>query len=468
MLTRLIAALVSLFICIPAYAQFGGISLQAGNSTVQASTVTANLASTSFTVPTNFVGWSQEQADVIYYPGFFDSTNASFVNLTKLLGPCGFIRVGGNTQDTPNSFTSTTPVWTSGLATGLANMANALGSCWTINVGLDLKHNNSTQPMANITAINAAFSGLSNTLMYNFGNEPDLFGISESTYQTNWNAFYTTYLADGFTNVLEATEVSSASNYAWIDGLTPGVSGLSLETTHYYQGANPTSFAAVISNSLSQSFASQIAHAPGKYRLDETNMGFDSLTQGISNATVGTAWYLNMSTRLAGQGGVGLSPHVCGSTQCATAGGFPGRTGWLSNWYNVSGSNYSPAPIFYGMYLFSKIEGQPIAATTNSGSGSIGSFATIGGGGNANIIVVNNSTTNQVNIKPAQSNSWSTAKIFNVEPGSVNGCGDVAPQTLNNTPIGNGGANVQAAYTITNGQVVNLQPCGAALIQIQP
>jgi hypothetical protein len=105
---------IAVFWCVACFAQLGGAMF--GGSNPQSETVTANLASMSYTIPNNFVGRSQELADVI--PGgapisgegsLLTSSTTTMIAMAQLLWPYGYIRIGGNSQDTPNDYTSTIP-----------------------------------------------------------------------------------------------------------------------------------------------------------------------------------------------------------------------------------------------------------------------------------------------------------------------------------------------------------------------
>jgi hypothetical protein len=60
-----------------------------------------------------------------------------------------------------------------------------------------------------------------------------------------------------------------------------------------------------------------------------------------------------------------------------------------------------------------------------------------------------------------------TAKVLEVEPAGKQWCFD-PKATIGGAPISEGGTWAGAPYTISNGATLTLQPCGTALVQMQP
>jgi hypothetical protein len=134
----------------------------------------------------------------------------------------------------------------------------------------------------------------------------------------------------------------------------------------------------------------------------------------------------------------------------------------------VADNNFIPTPVFYGMYLFSKIQGQQTVTVAYSNAVSfVQAMATKNGNGNANILVTNNDANNPVAIKPDQSNSWTTANVLQIKSATGSGCTD-ASVTVGGAAIGESGSWTGAAFALSKGQSFTLGPCESALIQIQP
>jgi len=115
----------------------------------------------------------------------------------------------------------------------------------------------------------------------------------------------------------------------------------------------------------------------------------------------------------------------------------------------------------------SKLEGQVTATATNTGTGSIVSLATVGQNGNANIVVINQDINTPVTITPAQSSSWTFAKVMVLADATHSGCADTNV-TLGGATIGEGGSWSPTWQYVNNGGSFTIGACGAAVIEIQP
>lgn len=127
--------------------------------------------------------------------------------------------------------------------------------------------------------------------------------------------------------------------------------------------------------------------------------------------------------------------------------------------------NYTANPVFYGMVLFSKLQGQQTVALSISGSPYVRAMATKGANGNANILAVNNNPTNAIPVTIDQSSGWSTANVWLLT--SNTGCSD-SGAILGGATIGESGTFTGAPFSSPNGQTISIPPCGAILAQIQP
>lgn len=260
---------------------------------------------------------------------------------------------------------------------------------------------------------------------------------------------------------------------AVVAGLTPGVAGISYASQHWYSFCNGTWPGFVPAIVLSSIYANQAggnvfgaANQGAGYlsndyalgttpqRMTETNSICSHGQVGMSDAMVATAWFLNTAIVLANNGWLGMNVHSVWS---------PG-IGIYNPAVITANNNFKATPVFYGMYLFSKIQGQQIIPSAVGGNANVAAIATKGGGGNANIIAVNNDVNSPVAVTPAQSAAWSTANVLLI---SGNGCGDTNP-TIGAAAIGESGAWSGSPFSISNGAGIQIPPCGAALIQIQP
>lgn len=439
----------------------------------QSITVTANLASTGYTIPSDFVGWSGEANDVI--AGVYSDTNTSLMNLAHLLsGPsgCGKLRIGGISSDL-----GTAPALTQSMATHLNAFLNGVWpGCYKLIYGLDLVANNSTLATTQAGYLITAF-GVGNVILQN-GNEPPESGLSPSTeaqYQTQWNAYYTALHAANASTLFAAPDIgNNQSVQSYVNGLTPGVSGMSYVTTHWYPyGAPyvPTAdqlISSVYNNDTpnvqgSFSFQQNVSYATGKLIMTEENTRSSCGQPGVSDRLMASAFELNLMMALANDGWVGTYPHNFFQTTTCIQGSY--SYGAYNAFIPQMDGGYSPYPIFYALYLMAQIEGQITATTAVTGpTNMVRAISTVGTGGNANILAQNNNTGFPVSITPTQSAAWTTAKVLLL---SGVDCGDANP-TLGGQPIQEGGTWTGSFTTINNGASITIPPCGAALVKIQP
>ena len=194
--------------------------------------------------------------------------------------------------------------------------------------------------------------------------------------------------------------------------------------------------------------------------ITESFKGASGGLVGVSDRLAAAAWYVNEAIVFANIGWSGINTH--NANQSISIPNDP----YDPVVQQVDG-NFGPGPIFYGMYLFSKIEGQQTAAVAVGGNANVNAIATKGGNGNANILVVNNDANGPVAVTPAQSSAWTTANVLKLSTSDGANCTSANP-TVGGQPIGEGGTWTGAPYSIANGASVTLNPCEAALIQIQP
>ena len=421
--------------------------------------VTTILDDTSSTIPSNFIGLSLETQDIIA-DTIYTGSNTSLQNLVKLLGSNGILRVGGTSQDTGHQG-NPTPALTQRIANDLAGFNSALGSGWSLIYGLDLGSNNPSEAVTQAGYIVKAF-GIGNVI-FQIGNEPDNW-YSPSEYMSMWNDYYSSLSASYPLIIFAAPDVaeliSNSQNYTV--SLTPGISGLNSFSTHFYGvGCNPVSisYASYLANPAAQSWTA--SYAPGKLRLTESG-GICAGGQPLyTNVLLQTAWYLNTAISMANAGWIGFNYHSV-MTPYAPWGG---RISYYNPYTEQNDKGYSPTAVFYGMLLFSKIEGQKIVNTSLFSASSVKAISTKGSSGNANILIVNNDTSYALLAKPDQSNSWSTAKIYVIN--SSLGCVDTSP-ALNGYVIGEGGSWAGSPAILNRGSSISIPPCGAALVEIQP
>lgn len=456
----------------------------AGPPPARAASISVNIGGSGLTIPTNFVGLSGEVGD--FTAGFYQGNSgqwtsngttgnaASYISVINLLGPNGVFRLGGGSSDAV-----TAPTITSGMASNLDTFLSALGNGWTLIYGLDLIANDTVT--AATTAINlAAAVGVSNVVLQ-FGNEPSINGFTAAAYTTRWNSYYTA--VTGVVSSPKVAAVDDIINIGWgvvptvIAGLTPGLSGMSFVSQHWYSFCNGTWSGSVPSIMISSIYQNRYgagifggANAGAGFlsnqgktgaitqRMSETNTICDRGQAGMSDRLMASTWVLDMALVLASNGWAGINLHSVW---------WGGSTGV----YNVTAVqpdlNFAPTPVFYGMLLFSKIEGEQIVPSAVGGNANVAAIATKGANGNANIIAVNNDVTNASSVTVDQSSAWTTATVLQIKGGVGQGCADPSP-TIGGQAIGESGVWSGAPFTIRKGTAVALGPCESVLISVQP
>lgn len=429
-------------------------------SSQKSAIVSVDLATLGATIPADFVGISAEVGDLIKgsYQGTTGSA-ASYIGLLSLLGSSGKFRIGGGSSDSV-----TPPALTQAIANNLASFVTALGAGWTVVYGLDLVANDSATAATQAGFMNTA---LGTKVAFQMGNEPFTSGnFSVGSYQTAWNAYYTAITAAVPSAKFDACDDNNqTTTQTAIPGLTPGLAGLTGVTAHYYSGAagaGINDWPALLAALKTGTFNSLYTYASGSSKpvfMSEANSLSFGGQVGVSDRLMAQAWFINLAITLAKIGWAGF----CVQSTFSYAGQLNGVYNPLVKQAN---GNFKPSPIFYGMYLFSRLAGRQLAASTQGGTANINSIAVKQANGQAAILVVNNDATETAIIKPMQSAAWTTANVLLSR--DSDGVGPTsASLMLGGAAIGESGSWSGVPFIINSGDTVAIPPCGAALILIQ-
>ena len=425
--------------------------------------VSANVASTIKLIPSNFVGLSIEVGDLIN--GYFQcpsTANTTWVNTVKFLGSNGVLRIGGASSDVN---APTPPALTQAIANNFATCVSSLGAGWTLIYGLDLNANNSAVAATQAGYIDTAFGSIQH--IFQFCNECDSY-LSSSVYGTRWNAYYTSVSAAVSGLIVDAVDIGNFQNtQTYVAQQSVGVSGLREYTQHWYATSNGqmVNAAQMIASPQNQATFNNFIYnynwaGSTPFRLAETNNIASGGNTGLSDRFMSAAFALNQAITFFKSSAVGINWHNAYNGSAA-----------LSAYYNpviqLNDGNFGAGSEFYGLFLFSKIEGQNMIPLSIGGNGNVTGIATKGTNGNANIIVVNNDQNTSVIVTPNQTSAWTTANVLQISTSDKNGCTSLNP-IVGGAPINEGGSWSGAAVSLSAGNPVNLGPCEAALIQIQP
>lgn len=428
--------------------------------------IKANLADGRNVIPADFVGISINPLSLIN--GLINGSGTSLINLTKMLGSNGKLRIGGGDQDA-----ATPPALTQQIANDLGNFLTALGAGWTCIYGLDL--------VANDAATAATQAGYLNTAMgskvsFQFGNEPLTNGFTTSTYDARWNSYYTAVTAAvPGAKLMAPDDLNFSSIQAMVNGLTPGKAGMTAVTTHWYvPGSTPQTAEGLIGsvrgNAINQLgttgfFKNNDWAGSTPLVLSESNSFAGGGLSGVSDRLCATDWYLNLAIVFAKGGWAGICTH--------NNFWWNGTNGWANGAVvgatapNIYGpmllqsdlSSFAPGAIFYGLYLFSRLQGKQILGALTGGNANCNSIAVLKPDGNARVLVVNCDTVNPLVTTFDQTAAWSSADMLLL---SGTGAYDAAPK-LGGAAIGVGGSWSGGTFSVgPGGTTITIPPCCTA------
>ncbi len=427
---------------------FGGGNVGIPLPSTQTATIQANLASTSFTIPINFIGASIELSDAIA-DNVYVPSNTSLINVFKALftGNGCILRYGGSSEDT-----TVPPALTQAIANDIAGFTQNVGC--KMHYGLDGYANNPTVAATQAGYIINAM-GVGN-VSFAIGNEPDLWGLGYAAYGTIFNAAEAYVLAVNSSATFEGPEVACTGcggviqAYQNATDRTPAQ--MTAVTGHYYPYGQPTAiptFQQMTTSCNNGDFSSYTSYA-SNMRINESNAVAGGGLPGLNDRMASASWYICVSSILAKLGYIGYSNH--------------NHIGSYYNLYHENGdTTWTPNPVFYGAYLFTRLLGQTIISTTNTNLDANASvIATLNSNSKANILVANNNWTTNLTFKPTETGTWSNGTVLLLNGAS---CAEINP-TLGGSSFGEGAAWSGTTTPITNGQTVTIPPCGAALVSI--
>lgn len=292
----------------------------AQNTTPQVPGQIASLSvsgTSAYVVPADFMGWSIEWNDIATVMGQA-STGTDLIirqlatNLTNVSGGNLYIRIGGNSTDN----TSTAYTFQPEVEFLAANPSTEFSA------GVCAKTCTLTQQEAEA----AAYVGAMASVLIEFGNEPDDYGITGTTYLTDLTNFLSpvhtslpsTVFAAPSCGQYNCTAMAITANNALASGLTYN---MKQSTTHAYPGGASGACAspydcllkpATYQVSQSYTIAPQATYAHGdsaKFRINELNSLSSGGQSGVSNAFGSALWAIAASMAWAQQGIDGVNFH---------------------------------------------------------------------------------------------------------------------------------------------------------------
>lgn len=385
-------------------------------------------------IPKDFIGLGYEISSVSQR-GLLASSNSSYVQFVRTLGPNGIIRIGGNTSDyaswSPDGPAVSSPQGTVVDQPALDDLASFLRATgWRLIWGLNL--GSGTVEQAVDEAVAVASSAGDRLLAFEIGNEPDLFaGVHRPTTYS-----YADYESEyrGYKNAIRAKlpdapfagpDVLFQTN--WFEQFAAAeASDAQLLTHHYYAEGPPDNPASTIENLLKPNAAlsglmGTLQAASGKsqrpYRICEANSCFGGGKPGVSNTMAASLWGLDFLFTLAqfDAAGVNIETGV-------------NQLGFLS-WYSPIGvastSAYRAMPMFYGMLAFSLAgRGSRVQLTLNNAGLNVTAYAVRSARSEISLTLVNKEPARHAQVR-ANCPGFGTASVLRLTASSISSVDDI-------------------------------------------
>ncbi|HWL88496.1 MAG TPA: glycosyl hydrolase family 79 C-terminal domain-containing protein [Polyangiaceae bacterium] len=435
--------------------------------------IVVNRGTTFARIAPGFAGFSYEKSHLI--DGFFRASNAPLINLFKLLGPGGLLRVGGNSGDrddwVPDGGVDLNDA---GAQKGIsqANVDNlaafAKAAEWQVLYLVNLKI--STPEIAAEEASYAAAQLGSSLSGFEIGNEPDLYGSTVpnwdgGAYRAKWDSF----AAAIRTAVPSAplTGPASAGNYTtWtIPFAKDEKAQIDLVTQHYYRGNGQLDSStldlllapqpSLITELQALAKGTTDNAIPKRYRLAEANSFYNGGRDGVSDAYGTALWVLDFLFTNARYGSSGVNFHGGGNGNGYTPIG------------DADGGVVSARPEFYGMLLFSRAGAGTMYDTTVAGTTINFTAYSIGqADGSTNIVVVNKDATTSVHATVDVGQAVTSADVMRLEGPALEATSGVTFGGAGITSTGSWAPNAPAQlYAYGNTVTVDVPPASAALVR---
>ena len=405
---------------------------QVVNETVTVSTTPATTIGNQGYIDNSFMGYHYENQ--ILQSTELRATNTNLINVYKLLGNKGTLRMGGGSSNSthwggicPAANGVIGSVLCSGDIDAFVPFVNAIG--WRVIFDVNDSATFLTQSEQEVPYVASALG--SSLWGFEYGNEPTI----NAAYLSDWGAFYSA--TSSYPHIGPATVVTTSNGSGTLPAFSSADttfaeeygSDLTLMTTHDYitsgsSGSNTvytmlatTDTGSTAQTSLQASIISAVETAttydkpPGLYRMSETNAyaggGVVSTTNpslNVSDTFAAGLWVVEHLFEVASDGGAGVDitndlassavpTYGYASIYCGT--GDP-ATDATANGGNVAVDNgpncMQIRPEFYGELLWEKIANGTIQTATPSGAAGAGfhSYAISENDGSYAVVLANN------------------------------------------------------------------------------
>ena len=409
-------------------------------------------------IPEDFLGMSLEMntiEDAYNGTPWLTGAGGPYATMLKRIGVKN-IRIGGNSSER-------TPYATDRDAADVNDFCQLIGAnlIWNLPVEANYNLTNSTA-FAKTMMEHKARRGYTFSTTFEIGNEPDINGVDQPTWQTRFDAFNQS-LRQQINWRVTTTGPSAAGSQSYANDLSkdPTYAGflhrsVGFVTQHWYPFGGANSYGSVndaidamltsSSNAKYQKFfngwAETATNNGFRPRMEETNSMYNGGFPGASNSFAAALWTLDYYSYFA---------------QNTMLAGINLHTGQKSSVYNPisptgSAPSYTLNGAGYGMFAFSyNGHGRPVPVTlSNPDNVNVTVYATLERDGTENVHVVNKthtSTSNDVTVNVTPGHGYRRAQIMylkqdNNDPTQSTGI------TLGGQPV-NGDGTWSGGYTST-------------------
>ncbi len=425
-------------------------------------------------IASRFMGLGYEISSVSI-ENFLDPGNHSYIAMVRRLSQRGVIRVGGNTSDyaawSADGTAVSAPKATVVNRQSIQNLAGFLRATgWTLIWGLNLGQDREDEAVEEARGI-AEIVGVQ-SVMFEVGNEPDLFGHAHRPagygYEQWWEQFqnYAGKIARAVPGAVFAGP-DVAGHTDWVGKFAQGgARNVRLLTHHYYAEGPPQNPASTLENLLKtdpkltrmlaqMGEASQASGLP--FRICETNSCFGGGKPGVSDTFASALWGLDYMFTLAEAGSEGLNMET-GMNQL----------GFVSSYSPIvagEDGGYTARPLYYGMLAFAQAgQGQVLPLDYDAGALNMKAHAVVAGADLLNLTLINKEASRAVGARVVVPGEFRRAHVSALTAPSLESKSGVALAQAMVSRDGAWKAASSVMQPVRDGKLEIVVPAASALI----
>ncbi len=417
--------------------------------------VVASSAASSYVIPSDFVGFSYEYS--MMKPGRLRLAQMpNLIKMTEAIGSNVSIRMGGTASDTA------TVSATNDQLAGLAGFVRIVATSSPLIEGLNFRDDS---PAMDINDASYLSSLLGSQVIYQIGNEPDLYGIPYASYQSQWQSLHNAVVSVVPTATFEGPDI--ALGLAWGQSFAAGIGEQVVGLSHHNYGTGTLDgtlqdIQTALTNpnvvQVAQGYPS-IAQAPVHalpVRMTEAGSINGGGNKIVANTLGAAVTDLRTMILLAQNGWAGINFH--GEVYGSTPGGYLPIV-------NDGKNNFQPQATYYAMWLFSRLQGMrllPISTNLPANQGL--ALAVLGPDGAERMLAVNLSVSQSLSVTLQGPVETTAAAVLPMTgPNAMSAQITIGGQSI---PVNAAGFSPQPTPTSAPGGSVSLSlaPASAALV----